>query len=265
VIKRCCCNGGNDGDPTLSECVAPSEGLGATEYYRCDLPVVVTDGTFFGTGRNPPFTAWSNYCSDYSSGCTAGDFRWRVDKYYGPPCGAAADLCTDLLTPAGTEVNTGSAWYERRPNTFDAYSNSYVVEIEAMTSCQLLDCAGVSGNAKAYSVVDVVYRWSNTADFKLSCYPDPTTTTETATASHFWSCKYVRGYTGTTWMEQGAYWLRSVTWGSANANRGYQSNSQLCAAGSGSACRDSRWQPNPAKQVDTQWTPPEWVYVTRHV
>lgn len=265
MIRRCCCNG-DDGDGVYTTCSPGTPPvLLPTEYYRCDIPTVMTNGTFFGTGRNPMFVAWSNYCSDYSAGCGQGDFRWRVDKYYGPPCGAAADLCTDLLTPTGTEVNTGSAWYERRPNTFDAYQNSYVVEIEAMIACQVMNCGANPADQRAFSCVNVNFRWSNSAEFKLSCYPDPATTTETATASHLWSCQYVRGFTNTTWMEQGAYWLRSVTWNSGNANRGWLSTGQLCNAGSGQSCRNSRWQPNPAKDVDTQWTPPGWIYVTRHV
>lgn len=258
----CCCS--TEGDGTLEAC--PSTSYGKTEYYRVELTNIRTGGTFFGTGLNPHFNAWAGYCGEWSAGCGAHDFRWRVHKAYGPPCFPPADLCTDLATPSNVVTqDLGSAWYERRPNTFDAFANSYVVEIESMVACQLMACPGSGATPKAYSCVNVIFRWREDADFKLACYPDPTTSTEHAAGAHIWTCQYIRAQTGATWMAQGAYWLHRVTWTSADANRGKKSDGTLCAAGSGDACRNSQYGPSPNKSVDTLWTPPEFINVTRFV
>ena len=258
----CCCSA--EGDGTLESCPSPS--LLPTEYYRCELTNVRTKGTFFGTGLNPYFTAWAGYCGEYSAGCGAVDFRWRVHKAYGPPCAAPGDLCTDLAAPTNVVTqDSGSAWYERRPNTFDASASSYAVEIESMVACQLMACPGSGATPKAYSVVNVIFRWKEDADFKLRCYNDPAVSTEHAYGVHSWSATYLRAQNGATWMAAGAYWLHRVVWTSGNANRGMLSSGALCNAGSGDACRDSQWSASPNKLVDTLWTPPESVIVTRYV
>lgn len=262
TLLRCCC--GDSGEGVEGSC--PSTTLGPTEYYHCELSVT-TSGTFFGTGLNPFFTAWAAYCGDLSAGCTAQTFRWRAHGWYGPPCGPAPDVCTALATPSNVVTQaTGTSF--RNAGSLATAAGSYPVDITAMEPCVLLRC-DPGGTLRAFSRVQVTYRWQESADFKLGCYPGPQDSTEHATAWHQWDCEYVRGQTGATWMAAGTYWLRRVVWLSSASTRGMTyptiNPNDLCPAGYGDRCRDSQWFPSPNKYVDTLWTPPDFIGVSRFV